>query len=116
MSTPKLEYSAKEKRCAEKKNPPPKAGIHKTLFGFAAAFLPVTAQSFSKYTKYFFKVISCYRQKIKRQNCEALQKRRFLCKDKKNRYGKAAACHSGFLQYWQKRLILKRILSYEAPP
>ena len=50
------------------------------------------------------------------QNCEALQKQRFFAQDKKNRYGKADAYRSGFLKYWVKRLILKRILSYETPP
>ena len=70
----------------------------------------------SKYTKYFCVVISCEREKSKRLNCKALQKRRFLMQDKKKRYGKAGAYHSVFTQYWIKRLLLKRILSYEAPP
>ena len=69
-----------------------------------------------KYTKYFCMAIHCESGKIKRQNCEALQKQRFLVQDKKKSYGKADACHSFFAQYWIKRSFLKRILSYEAPP
>jgi hypothetical protein len=60
--------------------------------------------------------IPCYREKSKQQNCEALQKRRFSLQDKKKRYGKADAYHSAFMPYWMKRLLLKRILSYDAPP
>jgi hypothetical protein len=45
-----------------------------------------------------------------------LEKRRFSLQDKKKRYGKADAYHSAFMPYWMKRLLLKRILSYDAPP
>ena len=58
--------------------------------------------------------ILCYREKSKQQNCGALQKQRFSFQDKKKRYGKADAYHSAFMPYWMKRLLLKRILSYDA--
>jgi len=60
--------------------------------------------------------ILCYKKKSKQQNCKALQKQRFSQQDEKNLYGKADAYHRDFLKYWVKRLLLKRILSYEAPP
>jgi hypothetical protein len=69
-----------------------------------------------KYTEYFRGAIPCYKQKSKLQNCKALQKQRFFIQDKKKSYGKADAYHSSFVRYWIKRSLLKRILSYEAPP
>ena len=88
--------------------------------GFIRQF-SVLQQSFSlklqnillKYTKYFCESILCYKEKSKQQNCEALKKQRFSLQDKKNRYGKADACHSDFLKYWG--MLFKRILSYGAP-
>ena len=67
------------------------------------SFSPQLQNSPLKYTKYFCVSILCCEKKSRQQNCEALQKEKFLRQDKKNRYGKADAYHSGFLRYWLKK-------------
>jgi len=56
------------------------------------------------------------KEKIQAAKLQSTSKGKIFNPRQEKRYGKADAYHSVFAQYWIKRLLLKRILSYEAPP
>ena len=86
-----------------------------TLFGFAAVFFPETAEYPLEIHKVFLRVYSLFPEKIQAAKLQSTSKAKIFLQDKKNCCGKADACCSSFLKYWTKRLLLKRILSYELP-